>query len=101
VVDPTAIVAAPRVMVSCGLCGMRYDVGERTARYIKSGRRVARCTLHRAQRPRPQTRTLEFRQFWLDRFADDEIVFMGTSVEMTLTGRGSVALVASASLSRE
>jgi hypothetical protein len=44
---------------------------------------------------------LEFRRFWLDQFDDDTIVFMGTSVEMTLTGRGSVALVASASLSRE
>lgn len=100
--DPVAIVAATssRVMVACGLCGMKYDVSERTARYIKSGRRVARCTIHRQQRQRPQSRRLEHMQFWLERFDDDSIVFMGTAVEATLTGRGSVALVASASLPR-
>lgn len=74
-------------MVACELCGMKFDVTARAFRNYQAGRRKPRCVMHREQKPRPETRALENYRWWVERFTDAEIWFMGAGVERYVSGK--------------
>lgn len=75
-----AVSSEPRVLTTCSVCHIRFDVSARSHRDIKAGRKDPRCVMHARRNARPETVVATHRRYWLDRFSIDEIVEMATAI---------------------
>jgi hypothetical protein len=77
-----------RVDVECSVCGTLFETGDRQSRRLRTGEKVALCSLCWYLEKHPLCD--DDRRWWLERFNDEQIVQLASG----LFGFGSVEAVA-------